>query len=135
LWIDVDFGAGAETDVYAHINVELPGSGNPIAPGERIGTVRDDFFNAIRRPTMSIGVMVIEQSDPYTIHGDRDPNDIPPIVTDMDGDGHDFIVVNAAANDHSNPRQPAWGDVDFLADVSDDMSPSINISVSHSSWY
>jgi len=132
LWIDVDFGAGAETDVYAHINVDATwGAGNPIAPGERIGTVRDDFFN--RDPEadhVHWGDGHRNNLIPYTINGDRDPNDIPPIVTDMDGDGHDFIVVNAAANDHSNPRQPAWGDVDFLADVSDDMSPSINISVS-----
>ena len=66
----------------------------------------------------------------FIINADRDPQTSAPVVADVNGDGDDFIVVDAAANNHSSPREPAWGDVDFLVDAFDDMSTSTALVVS-----
>jgi len=134
LELNVDFGAGPEADVYAHVAVDPAWAWNiwePIAPGERIGTVRDNHFDRddVEAHHVHWGDGHMNNLIPYTIDANRDPNDTPPAVGDMDGDGDDFIVVSAAANDHASPLEPAWGDVDFLVDASDDMTPSFNINV------
>ncbi|HCB49537.1 MAG TPA: hypothetical protein DEP47_08435, partial [Chloroflexi bacterium] len=63
----------------------------------------------------------------FTADADRDPHNTAPVVTDTNSDGDDFIGVDAAANNHATPREPAWGNVDFLVDAFDDMSPTKNL--------
>ncbi len=123
--LNVDFDRGAmEGDTYAHTVIDAVwGAGDLIAPGERVGTVNNAWFNRdVEADHVHWGDGHMHNLDPYTTNADRDPNLTAPIVSDINNDGHDFIVVNAAANDHTNPRNPAWRDVDFIVDAFDDMS-------------
>lgn len=119
----LDYGpADTYNDPYAHVAVDaVLGIGDVIAPGARLGTVRDDFFNrAVEADHVHWGSR--DNLTPFTNLADLDPGNNTPVVADANNDGQDFIVVDAAANDHTNPRNPAWGGVDFLVDAYDDMS-------------
>jgi len=127
--LDVDFGAGPEGDWYLHTNIDPTwAAGNPIAPGEEVGTVNINYF--LRAPEadhLHWGDAHIHNLLPFTSNADRDPNSASPIVSDINNDGKDFIVVSATNNNHASPREPAWGDVDFIVDASDDMSANMNL--------
>jgi hypothetical protein len=129
LWLNVDFGAGLEGDVYAHTIVDATwGAGDFIAPGERIGTVSTVHFGMDPEANhVHWGDNHMHNLIPYTINTDRDPNMVSPVVSDINNDGRDFMIVPASANDHNNPREPAWGDVDFIVDAYDDMASSTNL--------
>ncbi len=129
LWLEVDFGAGFETDVYAHVDVdETWGNGDHIAPGERIGTVSTTYFGRdVEADHVHWGDAHMHNLIPFTAASDRDPNQKIPIISDINNDGRDFIVVPANANNHNNPREPAWGEVDFIVDAYDDMAANTNL--------
>jgi M6 family metalloprotease-like protein len=119
----LDYGpTDTYNDPYAHVAVDAAlGVGDVIAPGARLGTVRNDFFNrAAEADHVHWGSR--DNLKPFTNLADLDPGGNSPVVADANNDGQDFIVVDAAANDHNNPRNPAWGGVDFLIDAYDDMS-------------
>lgn len=121
--LTLDYGAAdVYGDPYAHVAVDAAlGVGDVIPPGARLGTVRNDFFNrAVEADHVHWGER--DNLRPFTNPADRDPSGNAPVVADANNDGQDFLVVDAAANDHANPRNPAWGSVDFLVDAYDDMS-------------
>ncbi len=134
--IDVDVGAaGMFTDVYGHITTTgggvgpVPGVGDPLAPGDTLANASNTFFlmdppadHVHWETELTAGGGKISVLTLYSANADRDPNTTSPIVADVNNDGEDFIVVDAAANDHTSPRNPAWGGVDFLVDAYDDMS-------------
>ncbi len=129
LRIDVDWGPPTNNEriSYQHTDVNPAWNvGDPIAAGDSIGTVSTTYFgmstdaNHVHWGTTNRNILIR-----YTGDADRDPNTMNPVVADINNDGPDFIVVNAAANDHTNPRDPAWGDVDFLVDASDDMAANL----------
>lgn len=121
--LTLDYGpTDTYSDPYAHVAVDAAlGVGDVIPPGARLGSVRDDFFN---RATEADHVHWGSRDNlkPFTTLADLDPGGNAPVVADANNDGQDFIVVDAANNDHTNPRNPAWGGVDFLVDAYDDMS-------------
>jgi hypothetical protein len=128
----VDVGAaGMFRDTYAHITNPdaLLGVGDVLAPGDTMASVSNTFFG--RDPEadhvhweteLSAGGGKISILSLYPDNADRDPNTLRPRVGDVNDDSEDFFVVDAAANDHNNPRDPAWGEVDLLVDAYDDLS-------------
>jgi M6 family metalloprotease-like protein len=119
----LDYGAGGTyNDPYAHIAVDaVLAVGDVIPTGGRLGTVRDNFFNrATEADHVHWGTR--DNLTLFTTLADLDPGGNAPVVGDANNDGQDFIIVDAANNDHTNPRNPAWGDVDFLVDAYDEMS-------------
>ncbi|MFN2286162.1 MAG: hypothetical protein ACK2UQ_17235, partial [Anaerolineae bacterium] len=140
--IEVDGGtAGTYRDTYAHLYgpdiVVVLGTNDEIAPGETLTTSLYDFpgygpeANHTHWETdLTGGGGKISVLSLFSIAADRDPQTHSPVVADVNNDGRDFIVVNAAANDHTAPREPAWGDVDILVDAYDDMSTATELKVS-----
>ena len=131
-WVDVqvDVGGGlTETDSYLHIsNRTALGVNDPIAPGEMAGVVSTTHFNkAVEADHLHWGDTTKNKLSIFSGNSDRDPNLQEPVVSDINGDNKDFYVVNAAANDHNNPREPAWGNVDFIIDAYDDMAANLNL--------
>ncbi|MCO6478665.1 MAG: peptidoglycan DD-metalloendopeptidase family protein, partial [Phaeodactylibacter sp.] len=133
LQIDVDWGPPANNEriTYQHTVTDPAWNvGDTIAAGDDIGNVNTTFFgiateaNHVHWGTQNRNILLR-----YTAAADRDPNVSNPVVADINNDGEDFIVVDAAANDHSNPRNPAWGEVDFLVDAYDDMAANLNLMV------
>lgn len=125
--LQVDMGSnGTVAENYLHITVDPALSrGDVVAPGTRVGTVRNDFFNrALEADHVHYGDASTNKLMPFASPEDRDPNEQPPTVADINNDGDDFIVVPADNNNHNQPREPAWGDVDFLVDAFDDMAPT-----------
>lgn len=121
--LELDYGStDTYQDPYAHVAVDaVLAVGDIIPPGARVGTVRDNFFNrAAEADHVHWGTR--DNLTLFTSVADLDPGSSMPVVADANNDGHDFIIVDAAANDHANPRNPAWGGVDFLVDAYDDMS-------------
>jgi len=140
--IQVDAGgAGTYNDIYAHLNgpdiVVVIGVNDEIAPGDTLATTLYDFpgygpdANHCHFETdVAGGVGKISALSLFSANAERDPHTSAPVVGDVNDDGDDFIVVDAAANDHTAPREPAWGDVDFLVDAYDDMSTATDLVVS-----
>ena len=131
--VNVDFGtAGIDNDAYLHIVVDAAlGAGDMLAPGDRIGTVSTVYFvRDVEANHLHWGNSSTHNLLPFTDPQNRDPNLAPPVVADINNDGQDFIVVDAANNNHLSPRNPAWGDVDFLVDAYDDMSANTGLMAS-----
>ena len=130
LSMNVDFGAaGVLGDSYLHVDVDaVLAVGDVLAPGNRIGTVSTTYFNRdVEADHVHWGSDATNNLLPFTQNINRDPNLQSPVFGDINNDGKDFIIVDAAANDHTNPRDYAWGDVDFLVDAYDDMSADTNL--------
>ncbi len=129
LRIEVDWGPPTNTEfiTYQHVVVDATWNvGDAIAAGDRIGTVNTGYFG--RAPDadhVHWGTRNWNILTRYAANADRDPNQAWPSVVDINTDGRAFIVVDAAVNDHTRPREPAWGDVDLLLDASDDMAPNL----------
>lgn len=126
----VDMGAaGTVTESYLHITANPPlFIGQVLAPNDFVGTVRNDYFNRdVEADHVHWGDASTHKLQPFTNNPDRDPNMRSPVVADINNDGKDFIVVAANNNDDTNPREPAWGDVDFLVDAYDDMAANLNL--------
>lgn len=120
--VSVDYGpADLYSDPYAHLTVDAAlGIGDVLPPGSRMGTVGTFWGRAVEADHVHWGTR--DSLKPFTNPADLDPGGNAPVVADANNDGQDFIVVDAAANDHTTPRNPAWGGVDFLVDAYDDMS-------------
>jgi hypothetical protein len=148
MYIDVDTGAAqTHRDVYWHLRgrdlaFDVTDKNDSIAPGEALATSLYDFVgygpdaNHMHWETQLVGPGGIGLGGKISVlslfisNADKDPQTNAPVVADVNDDGDDFIVVDAAANNHSSPREPAWGDVDFLVDAYDDMSVPTDLVVS-----
>jgi len=133
LRIDVDWGppTNVERISYQHTVTDPAWAiGDPIAAGDSIGAVNTTHFGMatdadhVHWGTRNRNILIRYNQD-----ADRDPDINNPLVTDINNDADDFFVVDAAANDHRNPREPAWGDVDFLVDASDDLAANLPLVV------
>jgi len=128
--MNVDFGAaGVLADSYLHVDVDAAlGIGDQLAPGDRIGDVSTTYFTLdVEADHVHWGSDATNNLLPFTQNINRDPNLQAPVFGDINNDGKDFIIVSATANDHTAPRDYAWGDVDFLVDAYDDMSADTNL--------
>ncbi len=127
LELAVDYDSeGVYTDMYLHTVIDPVHSvGDNLVVGDDVGDVSTVYFGHADKHHVHWGLRYHNLSK-FTNAADLDPNNAAPVVADTNGDGDDFIVVNAAAHDHSNPREPAWGEVDFLVDAFDDMTPGNN---------
>lgn len=128
LEMDVDYGAGLiYRDWYLHTVIDpVLAVGDNLAVGDKVGNISTTYFNPAARHHLHWG-MRFHNLERFTADADRDPNNAVPVVADTNGDGDDFIVVDAGANNHAAPREPAWGNVDFLVDAFDDMSTTRNL--------
>lgn len=128
--VNVNMGAaGMNGEGYLHITADPALSvGDAVAPADRVGTVRNNWFNlAVEADHVHWGSTSTNALIPFTNPPDRDPNGQRPVVADINNDGADFYVVDAANNNHASPRSPAWGDVDFIVDAYDDMAANLNL--------
>jgi hypothetical protein len=128
--LNVDMGAGnIVSEDYLHITADPAiAVGDFLQPTDRVGTVRNNYFNrAVEADHVHWGSSLTNKLIPFTNSADRDPNGVRPVVADINGDGIDFYVVDASANNHAAQRTPAWGDVDFIVDAFDDMAASNNL--------
>lgn len=128
LELDVDYDTdGIYRDMYLHTDIDpVLAVGDNLVVGDEVGNISTTYFGHADQHHVHWGIRYHGLSR-FTKHADRDPNMATPVVADTNGDGDDFIVVSAAANDHNHPREPAWGEVDFLVDASDDMTPDNNL--------
>ena len=128
LHLDVDYGPdGIYEDWYLHTIIDpVLAIGDNLVVGDKVGNISTVYFGHADSHHVHWG-MHFHNLERFTVDADRDPNDTAPTVADTNGDGHDFIVVDAANNNHAAPREPAWGNVDFLVDAFDDMSVSRNL--------
>lgn len=131
--MELDMGAGVTEPEYGYNHLHFDSTlsrGDVLAPGDLLGTVSDDAFSRdteadhVHWGSTQQNILKFQ-----TLTNDRDPNNQAPRVADINNDGLDFIVVSAASNDHTSPREPAWGDVDFLVDAYDDMADNLNLNV------
>lgn len=130
--ITVDMGAaGTVREVYAHLRTDPALSvGDILAPGDQVGLVSNSWFNrAIEADHTHYGDSTTHKLLPFTDPQDRDPNLQPPQIADINNDGEDFILVDAANNNHNSPLDEAFGDVDFLVDAFDDQAASNDLMV------
>lgn len=127
LEMDVDYGVdGIYQDMYLHTDIDpVLNATDNLVVGTQVGTISTTYFDHTDKHHVHWGLRWHNLAK-FTNPADQDPNTTSPVVADTNGDGDDFIVVNAAANDHTNPREPAWGEVDFLVDAFDDMTPDNN---------
>lgn len=127
LELDVDYGPnGIYRDWYLHTNIDpVIAVGDNLVVADKVGNISTTYFGHADQHHVHWG-WAFDSLARFTADADRDPNIATPVVADTNGDGKDFIVVNAAANDHTKPREPAWGGVDFLVDAFDDMTPDNN---------
>jgi hypothetical protein len=127
LEMDVDYGAlGLYEDMYLHTDIDAAlRVGDNLLAGDTVGNISTTYFNHADKHHVHWGLRWHNLAK-FTVNADQDPNTTAPVVADTNADGDDFIVVAAAANDHTNPREPAWGEIDFLVDAYDDMTPGNN---------
>lgn len=128
LHLDVDYGPdGIYEDWYLHTIIDpVLAVGDNLVVGDKVGNISTVYFGNADSHHVHWG-MRFHNLERFTTDADRDPNDTAPTVADTNGDGDDFIVVDAANNNHAAPREPAWGNVDFLVDAFDDMSVTRNL--------
>lgn len=128
LELDVDYGPdGIYLDRFWHTVIDpVLAVGDNLVVGDKVGNISTTYFGHADRHHLHWG-MRFHNIERFTVDADRDPNNTAPAVADTNGDGDDFIVVDAASNNHAAPREPAWGNVDFLVDAFDDMSVTRNL--------